>query len=96
MEGRLASFHLSRSKIERMVKAKYLSWPIEEPETVLLKTMDVEELSRVPRAATPAEAGCETLTLENAVRYLGEELDEVLEMSGHDVERCKMIARVEE
>jgi hypothetical protein len=48
MEGRLASFHLSRSKIERMVKTKYLSWPIEEPETVLLKTMDVEELSRVP------------------------------------------------
>jgi hypothetical protein len=48
MEGRLASFHLSRSKIERMVKTKYLSWPIEEPETVLLKTMDVEKLSRVP------------------------------------------------
>jgi hypothetical protein len=48
MEGRLASFHLSRSKIERMVKTKYLSWPTEEPETVLLKTMDVEKLSRVP------------------------------------------------
>jgi Nucleotidyltransferase/Protein of unknown function (DUF1488) len=47
-EGRLASFHLSRSKIERMVKIKYLSWPVEEPESVLLKTEDVEELSRVP------------------------------------------------
>jgi hypothetical protein len=47
-QGRLASFHLGRSKIERMVKTKYLSWPVEEPETVLLKTMDVEELSRVP------------------------------------------------
>jgi hypothetical protein len=45
-EGRLASFHLVRSKIERMVKIKYLSWPVEEPETVLLKTADVEELSR--------------------------------------------------
>jgi hypothetical protein len=47
-EGRLASFHLSRSKIERMVKTKYLSWPVEEPEAVLLKTTDVEELLRVP------------------------------------------------
>jgi hypothetical protein len=47
-EGRLASFHLSRSKIERMMKDKYLSWPVEEPEAVLLTTMDVEELSRVP------------------------------------------------
>jgi hypothetical protein len=46
-EGRLASFHLSRSKIERMVRTKYLSWPVEEPETVLLKTIDVEQLSRV-------------------------------------------------
>jgi hypothetical protein len=47
-EGRLASFHLSRSKIERLVKAKYLSWPVEEPAVVLLKTVDVEALSRVP------------------------------------------------
>ena len=50
-EGRLASFHLNRSKVERMIKTKYLSWPVEDPETVLLKTMDVEELSRVPRVA---------------------------------------------
>lgn len=47
-EGRLASFQLSRSKVERMVKTKYLSWPVEEPETVLLKTSDVEELQRIP------------------------------------------------
>jgi Protein of unknown function (DUF1488) len=46
-EGRLTSFHLSRSKIERMVRIKYLSWPIEEPEVVLLTTTDVVELSRV-------------------------------------------------
>ena len=48
-EGRLATFHLRRSKIERMVRTKYLSWPVEEPETVLLKTIDVEQLSRVSR-----------------------------------------------
>jgi hypothetical protein len=46
-EGRLTSFHLSRSKIERMVRIKYLSWPIEEPEVVLLTTTDVVELSTV-------------------------------------------------
>lgn len=45
-EGRLASFHRNRSKIERMVKAKYLSWPVEKPETVLLTTTDTEKLSR--------------------------------------------------
>jgi Nucleotidyltransferase/Protein of unknown function (DUF1488) len=47
-EERLASFHLSRSKIERLVKTKYLSWPVEDPESVLLTTIDVEELSRTP------------------------------------------------
>ena len=46
-EGRLASFHLCRSKIERMMKIKYLSWPVEEPETVLLKTEDVEQLRKI-------------------------------------------------
>jgi hypothetical protein len=45
-EGRLASFHSNRSRIERMVKTKYLSWPVEEPESVLLTTMDSEEVLR--------------------------------------------------
>jgi len=44
-EGRLASFHLNRSKIAGMMKTKYLSRPVEGPEAVLLTTMDVEELS---------------------------------------------------
>ncbi len=44
-EGCLASFQHSRSRIERMVKTK---WPVEEPETVLLKTSDVEELQKIP------------------------------------------------
>lgn len=47
-EGRLESFHLCRSKIERMVKIKYLTQPVEEPEAVLLTTMDVQELQRCP------------------------------------------------
>jgi hypothetical protein len=46
-EGRLASFHLGRSEIERMMKIKYISWPVEEPETVLLKTEDVEQLRKI-------------------------------------------------
>jgi hypothetical protein len=44
-KGRLAIFHSNRSKIERMVKTKYLSWPVEEPQAVLLTTTDSEELS---------------------------------------------------
>jgi hypothetical protein len=46
MEGQLASFHRNRSKIERMIKIKYLSWPVEEPERVLLTTMDIERLGQ--------------------------------------------------
>lgn len=45
-KGRLAAFHRNRSKIERMVKKKYLSWPVDEPDSVLLTTTDVEKLSR--------------------------------------------------
>jgi hypothetical protein len=44
--GRVEAFLKNRSKIERMVRTKYLSWPVEEPGTVLLKTMDVEKLLR--------------------------------------------------
>ncbi len=45
-EGRLATFHRNRSKIERMVKTKYLCWAVEEPDSVLLTTADVEKLSQ--------------------------------------------------
>jgi hypothetical protein len=43
-EGRFASYHSNRSIIERMARAKYLSWPVEEAETLLLTTGDVETL----------------------------------------------------
>lgn len=43
--GRVEAFQKNRSKIERLVREKYLSWPVEEPELVLVKTMDVETLS---------------------------------------------------
>jgi len=43
-EGRLTSFHTNRSRIERMLKTKYLSWLVEEPEAVLLTTEDVRRL----------------------------------------------------
>jgi hypothetical protein len=47
--GRVEVFQKSRSKIERLVRRKYLSWPAEEPEYVLVKTMDVERLSNSNR-----------------------------------------------
>jgi hypothetical protein len=43
-DGRLEAFNKNRSKIERLLRTKYLSWPVEEPEFVLLKTMDVPKL----------------------------------------------------
>jgi hypothetical protein len=52
-ERRLDKFRKNRSLIERMAREKYLNWPIEEPETVLIKTMEVPkllgELAEVPR-----------------------------------------------
>jgi hypothetical protein len=43
--GRVEAFQRNRSKIESLVRRKYLSWPVEEPQRVLVKTMDVERLS---------------------------------------------------
>lgn len=42
---RLAAFQRHRSKIEAMVRKKYLSRPIEEPESVLLSTPDIQGFS---------------------------------------------------
>jgi hypothetical protein len=39
--GRTESFLKNRSKIERMARIKYLSWPVEEPCGVTIKTVDV-------------------------------------------------------
>jgi hypothetical protein len=47
-EGHIEAFRRNRSKIERLVRAKYLSRPIEEPETVLLRTTDVKDLLEAP------------------------------------------------
>jgi hypothetical protein len=43
-EGRIEAFRKNRSNIERLTRTKYLSWPVEEPEFVLLKTVDVPKL----------------------------------------------------
>lgn len=42
--GLLKAFNANRSTIEQMARTKYLSWPIEEPNAVLLKTSDVAAL----------------------------------------------------
>jgi hypothetical protein len=43
-EGRIQAFLKNRSKIEQMARTKYLDSPIEEPDSVLLKTADVQSL----------------------------------------------------
>jgi len=42
--GRVQAFLKNRSTIENLVRTKYLSWPVEETEAVLLGTLDVEKL----------------------------------------------------
>lgn len=41
-DGRVQAFLKNRSKIEQMVRQKYLSSAIEEPDSVLLKTADIQ------------------------------------------------------
>lgn len=53
-DGRLEGFLKSRSRIELMARAKYLSWPVEEPAAVLIKTMDIKKLSEEISTAAPA------------------------------------------
>lgn len=40
-QGRLEAFRKNRAVIENMARTKYLSWPVEEPGSVLIKTTDV-------------------------------------------------------
>jgi hypothetical protein len=56
-EGRVESLLRNRSRIEMMARAKYLSWPIEEPGAVLIKTMDVPILAKGIQAAWPRTFG---------------------------------------
>jgi hypothetical protein len=50
--GRVEAFLKNRSTIERLVRAKYLSSPVEEIEGVLLGTTDVEQLLAVRPTVT--------------------------------------------
>jgi hypothetical protein len=43
-EGRVEAFRKNRSRIERLLRAKYLSSPVDEPESILLNTLDVGAL----------------------------------------------------
>jgi len=48
-EGRVQKARENRSLIERMARTKFLSWPVEEPEAVLIRTEDVPKLLRDTR-----------------------------------------------
>jgi hypothetical protein len=56
-DGRVEQFLKNRSKIELMARTKYLSWPVEEPGAVLIKTMDVPKLLKEISAAAPSSGG---------------------------------------
>jgi hypothetical protein len=52
-KGRVEIFNKNRSKIELMARRKYLSRPVVEPDSVLIKTADVRELLK-EISVTPA------------------------------------------
>lgn len=43
-EGRLKIFRANRSTFEKMARTKYLTWPVEDAASVLIKTEDVDRL----------------------------------------------------
>jgi hypothetical protein len=45
-KGRIEAFLNNRSEIESFARTKYLSWPIEEPDAVLIRTMEVPKLRK--------------------------------------------------
>jgi hypothetical protein len=45
-EGRVRIFRENRAAFEKMARAKYLRWPIEEPGSVLIGTADIEKLRK--------------------------------------------------
>ena len=53
-EERLETFRKNRSAIEHMARHKYLNWPVEEIEAVLIKTEDVPKLIKGKAQATAA------------------------------------------
>lgn len=50
-KGRTEAFRKNRATIENLARKKYLTWPIEEPGTVLIKTLDFEKSSQHPSTA---------------------------------------------
>ena len=42
--GGIKAFLKNRSNIEQLMRTKYLSWPVEDPRTLLLRTSDIEKL----------------------------------------------------
>jgi hypothetical protein len=53
-KGRLESVLRNRSKIEQMARTKYLSWPVDEPGAVLIKTMDAPRLLKETPGRKPS------------------------------------------
>jgi hypothetical protein len=54
-DGRIQKFLDNRSTIEQMARSKFLSWPIEDVDTVLIKTTDVARLLREAPSAQAAK-----------------------------------------
>jgi hypothetical protein len=53
-KGRVESVLRNRSRIEQMARTKYLSWPVDEPSEVLIKTMDVPQLLKETTGKKPS------------------------------------------
>jgi Protein of unknown function (DUF1488) len=53
---RVEKFLANRSSIEQLARAKYLSWPVEEPEAVLVKTIEVPRLREEIRSSIAKSA----------------------------------------
>ena len=51
-EERLETFRTNRSLIEQLARHKYLFWPVEQIESVTIKTLDVSKIDRGVKQGT--------------------------------------------
>jgi hypothetical protein len=52
--GRLEVFQKKRSKIEELLRTKYLTWPVDDLGAILLSSSDVETLQQAPQVQQPS------------------------------------------
>jgi len=69
--GHVEAVRKNRSKIEQIVRIKYLSWPVEEPATVLLAARTQNARKRRPAEISRTRSRCATKSKRRKQGHFG-------------------------